>query len=87
MNTPERANHHYYRSTASRSYIPPVDVGNQINTAMQSMNNAVNDHAERLDTLFLELNTLRGFYQWITDTYPEHLEQYRSLLDLSRAGK
>ena len=85
MNTTERANHHYYTTTAAKSYVP--DVGNQINTAMQSMNLAVNDHADRLDSIFMELQDLKGFYQWITDTYPEHLEQYRSLLDLSRAGK
>jgi hypothetical protein len=87
MNTPERANQHYYKSTAARPFVNTIDVGNQINTAMQSMTMAVNDHASRLDSLFLELQDLKGFYQWITDTYPEHLEQYRSLLDLSRAGK
>ena len=87
MNTIERANQHYYKSTAAKAFINTVDVGNQINTAMQSMNMAVNDHANRLDSIFMELQDLKGFYQWITDTYPEHLEQYRSLLDLARAGK
>ena len=87
MNTPERANQHYYNSTASRPFVNTVDVNSQINTAMQSMNMAISDHASRLDSLFMELNDMRGFYMWIVDTYPEHLQQYRALLDLREAGK
>ena len=86
MNTPERANQHYYKVSAMKSYMPNVDL-NTLNSGLSTLNNAVNDHADRLDSIFMELQDLKGFYQWITDTYPEHLEQYRSLLDLSRAGK
>lgn len=87
MNLPERANQHYYKSTASRPFLNTVDVNGQINTALQSINIAMSDHASRLDSIFMELNDIRGFYQWITDTYPEHLQQYRALLDLREAGK
>ena len=87
MNTPERANQHYYKSTAARPFVNTVDFNTSINTAMQSISMAISDHASRLDSLFMELSDMRGFYQWITDTYPEHLEQYRALLDLREASK
>ncbi len=87
MNTIERANHHYYSSTAARGYTPSIDLNSQINNAVQNINMTLSDHANRLDSLFMELNDMRGFYMWIVNTYPEHLEQYRAIFDLKEASK
>jgi hypothetical protein len=51
-----------------------------------SLSGAVNSHADMIDTLTAELNDLKGFYMWVTDTYPEHMQQYRAILDLKEAG-
>lgn len=72
-------------TTATRAHTPMID-SSVFNTALSILTNAVNDHATRIDTIYAELNDLKGFYQWVTDTYPEHMQQYRAVLDLKQAG-
>jgi hypothetical protein len=57
------------------------------NNPITSLSHTVNNHADMIDTLIAELKDLKGFYQWIIATYPEHIEQYRAILDLQRAGE
>jgi hypothetical protein len=73
-------------TTAQRAHIPVLDTS-IFNNGISAVTGAVNNHAEKIDRLSYELQELRGFYHWITDTYPEHMKQYRALLDLERAGK
>jgi hypothetical protein len=70
-------------TTATRAHTPSLD---SLNGGLFSLSNAVNDHATRIDTIYAELNDLKGFYMWVTDTYPEHMQQYRAVLDLKQAG-
>ena len=70
-------------TSAARSHTPSLD---SLNGGLFSLSNAVNNHADMIDRLALELNDLKGFYMWITDTYPEHMQQYRAILDLKKAS-
>ena len=69
-----------------RAYPAMVD-SSVFNNAISSLSGAVNSHAEQIDTLIAELDDLKGFYMWVTDTYPEHMQQYRAVLDLKRASE
>ena len=74
-----------YQQTA-RAYTPVVD-NTALNNALSNLTYTVNAHADLIDKMFVELNDLKGFYQWITDTYPEHMQQYRAVLDLKKASE
>jgi ribulose 1,5-bisphosphate carboxylase large subunit-like protein len=58
-----------------------------LNNALSTLSNTVNNHADVIDKMYAELNDLKGFYMWITDTYPEHMQQYRAVLDLKKASE
>jgi hypothetical protein len=73
-------------NTAQRAHIPVLDTS-IFNNGISSLTYTVNHHADLINKLQSELRDLKGFYHWIIDTYPEHIEQYRALLDLERAGK
>jgi hypothetical protein len=79
MNTP-------IKQQAIRAYPPMID-NSMLNNAISSLSNTVNNHADMIDTMYAELKDLKGFYQWIIATYPEHIEQYRAILDLQKAGE
>jgi hypothetical protein len=72
------------KQQALRAYVPNFD---SLNTQLSNMTYALNDHAEIIDTMYAELNDLKGFYMWVTDTYPEHMQQYRAVLDLKKASE
>jgi hypothetical protein len=74
------------KQQALRAYPPMVD-SSAFNNPITSLSHTVNNHADMIDTLTAELKDLKGFYQWIIATYPEHIEQYRAILDLQRAGE
>lgn len=73
------------KQQAIRAYPPSID-SNMLNSALSSLSNTVNNHADMIDSLIAELDDLKGFYMWVTDTYPEHMQQYRAILDLKQAG-
>jgi hypothetical protein len=73
-------------TSAARAYTPNIE-NNSLNNVLSNVGFTINDHADRIDKMFVELNDLKGFYQWITDTYPEHMQQYRAVLDLKKASE
>ncbi len=73
------------KQQALRAHPPMVD-SSAFNNSITSLSHTVNNHAEMIDTMYAELNDLKGFYQWVIATYPEHIEQYRAILDLQRLG-
>jgi hypothetical protein len=74
------------KQQALRAYPPMID-SSVFNNAISSLSGSINNHADMIDTMYAELKDLRGFYQWIIATYPEHIDQYRAILDLQRAGE
>ena len=73
-------------TSATRTYPPMID-NSMLNNALSTLSNTVNNHADVIDKMYAELNDLKGFYMWITDTYPEHMQQYRAVLDLKKASE
>ena len=78
MNTP-------IKQQTIRAFPPMID-SSMFNNAISTLSNTVNNHADMIDSLIAELDDLKGFYMWVTDTYPEHMQQYRAILDLKQAG-
>jgi hypothetical protein len=72
--------------SATRTYPPMID-NSMLNNALSTLSGAVNNHADMIDKMYAELNDLKGFYMWVTDTYPEHMQQYRAILDLKKASE
>ena len=73
------------KQQATRTYPPMID-NSMLNNAISTLSSTVNNHADMIDTMYAELSDLKGFYQWVIATYPEHIEQYRAILDLQRLG-
>jgi nicotinamide riboside transporter PnuC len=72
------------KQQAARAHTPTLEA---LNGTFANITYTVNNHAEMIDTMYAELNDLKGFYMWVTDTYPEHMQQYRAVLDLKRASE
>jgi nicotinamide riboside transporter PnuC len=72
------------KQQALRAYTPTLE---GLNGTLANITYTLNNHAEMIDTMYAELDDLKGFYMWVTDTYPEHMQQYRAVLDLKKASE
>jgi hypothetical protein len=61
-------------------------IGNDMAVVFSSHESVLCDHAAMIDEINNNLEKLAGFYEWVTETHPNILFQYKAIKDIQESA-
>lgn len=61
-------------------------VGNDMAVIFASHETVLRDHAVMIDEINDKMDKLAGFYEWVTETHPDIMFQYKAIKDIQESA-